>query len=239
MSIEVAQIGRVLHIALNRPEKRNALNGALCEALVTAIDDAQQNSEIGSVLLSGNGPSFCAGMDLSETADFSAIHERLFTSIDRAAKPMIAAIQGAALAGGMGLAANAHVVVASPDAKFGLTEIRIALWPVLVFRAVSLAIGERRATEMSISGRVLTAPQATEYALVTEMADNPLARATEIAAIVAAYSPSAMSAGLTYSRAIRNLAWPDAGRLGQITRATLMSHPDFKSAVAAFLTKNQ
>ncbi len=237
MSIEVAQIGRVLHIALNRPEKRNALNGALCEALLATIDEAQANPEVGSVLLSGNGPSFCAGMDLSETTDFSAIHERLFTSIDRATKPMLAAVHGAALAGGMGLAANAHVVVASPDAKFGLTEIRIALWPVLVFRAVTLAVGERRATELSITGRILTAPEAKEYALVTEIAGDPLARATEIAATVAAYSRSAVSAGLAYSRAIRNLPWPDAGRLGQTTRAALMSHPDFKNAAAAFLAR--
>jgi enoyl-CoA hydratase/carnithine racemase len=239
MSIEVARIGRVLHIALNRPEKRNALNGALCEALVTAIDEAQQNSEIGSILVSGNGPAFCAGMDLSETADFSAAHERLFTSIDRATKPIIAAVQGAALAGGMGLAANAHIVVAAPDAKFGLTEIRIGLWPVLVFRAVTLAIGERRATELSITGRILTTQEAKEYELVTEIADNPLDRAVKIATAVAAYSSSAMSAGLTYSRAIRNLPWPDAGRLGQTTRAALMSHLDFKNAAAAFLAKRE
>ena len=237
MSIDVSRTGRVLHIALNRPEKRNALNGALCEALVTAIDDAQQNSEIGSILLSGNGPAFCAGMDLSETTDFSAIHERLFTSIDRTTKPIIAAVQGAALAGGMGLAANAHIVIASPDAKFGLTEIRIALWPVLVFRAVALALGERRATELSITGRILTTQEAKEYALVTEIADNPVARATEIANTVAAYSPTAMSTGLAYSRAIRNLPWPDAGQLGQTTRAALMSHRDFKNAAAAFLAK--
>jgi enoyl-CoA hydratase/carnithine racemase len=239
MSIEIARIGRVLRIALNRPEKRNALNGALCEALVAGIDDAQQNPEIGSILLSGNGPSFCAGMDLSETADFSAVHDRLFTSIDRATKPIIAAVRGAALAGGMGLAANAHIVVAAPDAKFGLTEIRIALWPVLVFRAVTLAIGERRATELSITGRFITAQEAKEYALITEITDNPLVRATEIATTVAAYSPSAMSSGLTYSRAIRHLPWSEAGQLGQTTRAALMSHPDFKSAVAAFLAKRQ
>jgi len=239
MSIEVSRIGRVLHIALNRPEKRNALNGALCEALVAAIDEAQEDPEIGSILLSGNGPVFCAGMDLSEATDFSAIHERLFTSIDRATKPIIAAVQSAALAGGMGLAANAHIIVAASDAKFGLTEIRIALWPVLVFRAVALAIGERRATELSITGRILTAQEAKEYALVTEVADDPLGRATEIATTVAAYSPTAMSAGLTYSRAIRNVPWPDAGRLGQTTRAALMSHPDFKNAVAAFLAKRQ
>ena len=178
MSIEVTRENRVLHITLNRPEKRNALNGALCHALVGAFDEADSDPNIGSVLLSANGPAFCAGMDLSETEDFADIHERLFTTINRVDKPIVAAVQGAVLAGGTGLAANAHVVVASLDARFGLVEIRIGLWPVLVFRAVSLAIGERRATELSITGRILSVDEARAWSLVTEIHDDPLEAST-------------------------------------------------------------
>lgn len=234
MSIEVTRTGRVLHVALNRPEKRNALNGALCEALVRTIDEANADSAAGAIVLSGNGPVFCAGMDLSETADYAAIHERLFTSIDRATKPLIAVVHGAALAGGMGLAANAQVVIAQPATRFGLTEIRIGLWPVLVFRAVVLAIGERRATELSITGRIIEAAEAREYGLVTELNADPLKRALEVAADISAFSASAIEAGLKYSRAIRGMAWKEAGRVGQTTRAALMSHPDFQNATAKY-----
>ncbi|MDE3196495.1 MAG: enoyl-CoA hydratase/isomerase family protein [Acidobacteriota bacterium] len=234
MSIEVRREGRVLHVALNRPEKRNALNGALCEALVQTIEEGNADTSVGAILLSGNGPVFCAGMDLSETEDFAPLHEKLFTSIERAGKPLIAAVQGAALAGGMGLAANAHIVIAHPAARFGLTEIRIGLWPVLVFRAVVLAIGERRATELSITGRLFEAGEAKEYGLVTELSEDPLKSALETAAAVSGFSANAMAAGLRYSRAIRNMDWKEAGRAGQSTRAALMNHPDFKTATAKF-----
>ena len=231
MSIEVARENRVLHITLNRPEKRNALNGVLCHALVAAFDQADSDPDIGSVLLSANGPAFCAGMDLSESEDFAGIHERLFTTINRVTKPIVAAVQGAALAGGTGLVANAHVVVASPEARFGLVEIRIGLWPVLVFRAVSLAIGERRATELSITGRILPAAEAQACGLVAEIHEDPRKRAKEIAETVAAYSGNAMRRGLEYVREIRSMEWAAAGRLGQTTRAAMLNHEDFKRAI--------
>jgi len=229
--IEVVRENRVLHITLNRPEKRNALNGELCHALVAAFDEADSDPNIGSVLLSANGPAFCAGMDLSETEDFAEIHEQLFTTINRATKPIVAAVQGAALAGGTGLIANAHVVVAGPEARFGLVEIRIGLWPVLVFRAVSLAIGERRATELSITGRILPAEEAKSCGLVAEVHEEPLQRAREIAETVAAYSANAMRRGLAYVREIRAMDWAEAGRLGQTTRAAMLNHEDFKRKV--------
>src|SRR2546423_12942633 len=132
--VEVRQDGRLVHIALNRPEKRNALSTELCRELVAAIDRADGDTGVGAILLSGNGKSFCAGMDLSEVdaADpevLGQLHDQLFTAIARVTTPIVAAIHGAALAGGTGLAANAHVVLASADATFGLTEVRIGLWP--------------------------------------------------------------------------------------------------------------
>jgi enoyl-CoA hydratase/carnithine racemase len=170
-------------------------------------------------------------MDLSETEDFAEIHEQLFTTINRVTKPVVAAVQGAALAGGTGLVANAHVVVASPQARFGLVEIRIGLWPVLVFRAVSLAIGERRATELSITGRTFPVEEAKAWGLVSEIHEDPRHRAREIAETVAAYSGNAMRRGLEYVREIRGLDWAAAGRLGQTTRAAMLNHEDFKREI--------
>src|ERR1700730_3014534 len=168
--LESSRDGRVLRLTLNRPEKRNALNGALCKELVEAIEEGDRDPGVGAILVRGAGKSFCAGMDLDEMltpaeADLGVAHERLFTIGRRVTTPIIAAVQGAALAGGTGLAANAHIVVASEDATFGLTEIRISLWPFIIFRAIVEAIGERRAVELSITGRIIDAREATSIGL--------------------------------------------------------------------------
>jgi enoyl-CoA hydratase/carnithine racemase len=240
--IEVRRDGQVLQVTLNRPEKRNALNTALCHELVEAFDRASEDPDVNAVLLAANGPAFCAGMDLRESletdpAQLAALHERLFTTIHRIRKPIIAAVHGAALAGGTGLAANAHIVVAAPDSRFGLTEIRIGLWPVLVFRAVALAVGERRATELSLTGRIFGAQEAREYGLVSEIADHPLDRAGEIAAAVAGFSSFAVSEGLGYVGEIRGKDWGEAGQIGARVRERLMASREFADNVRAFLGK--
>src|ERR1035438_3781078 len=167
-----AREGRVLHLTLARPEKRNALNLALCHDLVASIEDGAHDPQVGAILLTAEGPAFCAGMDLSEielggdSTAMDAIHEQLFTLGSRITKPLIAGVQGPALGGGTGLIANCHVVVAGPDARFGLTEIRLGLWPFLIFRAVSIALGERRTVELSLTGRIFPAAEARELALI-------------------------------------------------------------------------
>jgi len=235
--IEVTSQNRVLHVALNRPEKRNALNSALCGQLIAVFDEAEADLRVGAILLSGNGPAFCAGMDLREMEP--AHHERLFTTINRIRKPIVAAVHGAALAGGTGLAANAHIVVAHPEARFGLTEIRLGLWPVLIFRACALAMGERRATELSLTGRIFGAAEAREYGLVTEIAEDPLTRASEIAATVSEYSPVAIAEGLDYVHQIRGEDWAKAGQRGQAMRDRLMQTEAFKKGVQDFLAKRE
>ncbi len=240
--IEASQQGRVLHLALNRPEKRNALNTELCRALLEAFAQADHDPTIGAILLSGNGPAFCAGMDLKEALEqgddnLADLHERLFSVIERTRKPIIAAVHGAAIGGGTGLVANAHIVIASPDARFGLTEIKLGLWPVMIFPAVALAIGERRATALSIAGRFFDGTEAHQYGLVTELSENPLDRAEDQAEEVAEYSANAMSLGLAYSRRIRNMPAKEVAEEGRRTRAELMAHPDFAKGVETFFNR--
>jgi enoyl-CoA hydratase/carnithine racemase len=236
--IEVGQQARVRTVTLNRPEKRNALNLELCRLLVDALDQADTDRSVGAIVLNANGPAFCAGMDLNESPD-AAVHERLFTTIHRVRTPIIAAVHGAALAGGTGLVANAHIVFARPDSYFGLTEIRIGLWPVIVFRAVVQAMGERRAVELSLTGRGFSAAEALSYRLVTGIADDPLGSATDLAAKIAGFSPVAVEAGLDYALRIRGLDWDHAGRVGRETRDHLLSNGDYKEGARAFLEKRQ
>ena len=175
--------GRLLRLTLNRPDKRNALNAALCRALVTALEDAARDPAVGAILLTADGKAFCAGMDLAEiepgadAEEINAVHEQLFTVGARLTKPLIAAVHGAALAGGTGLVANCHIVVAAPGATFGLTEIRLGLWPFLVYRAVAAALGDRRTMELSLTGRIFDAAEARQIGLVHEVVDAPQERA--------------------------------------------------------------
>jgi enoyl-CoA hydratase/carnithine racemase len=242
--IEITQQGRVLHVALNRPEKRNALDLQMCTDLVKTFDKSDRDHSIGAIVLSGNGPSFCAGMDLKESLEadqvqLAGIHERLYSTINRIRKPIIAAVHGAALAGGTGLVANSHIVIAHPDTHFGLTEVKIGLWPVLIFRAITHAMGERRAVELSLTARPFSAEEGREYGLVTEISTEPLARAIEIATAISAFSPVAIGVGLDYVHKIRGRDWDHAGQVGRPTRDRLLSNPDYQEGVKAFTEKRK
>jgi enoyl-CoA hydratase/carnithine racemase len=238
-----AREGRVLRLSLNRPEKRNAIDAALCRALVDALEAADTDPAIGAILLDGRGKAFCAGMDLAEietgvnTAEINAAHERLFTIGARIAKPIVAAVHGPALGGGTGLVANCHIVVAGPDATFGLTEIRLAIWPFLIYRAVSAGIGERRTLELALTGRIFDAAEARELSMVHEIAPDPLARAQEIAKSIAAFSPTAIQNGMAFVQQARGLPLQQAGEVAQQFRNQIFMSPDFKEGIRAFREK--
>jgi enoyl-CoA hydratase/carnithine racemase len=155
----------------------------------------------------------------------------------RLEKPLIAAIQGAALGGGTGLVANCHVTVSSAEATFGLTEIRLGLWPFLVFRAVSNALGERRTVELSLTGRVIPAQEARELGLIHEIADNPVARAHEIAKQLSEASPTAIQNGLSFVQQVRGMNWQKAGEVARLVRDDVFTSDDFVEGVRAFLEK--
>jgi enoyl-CoA hydratase/carnithine racemase len=243
-SLQISQEGRVLHLALNRPERRNALNADLCTSLGAALEKAENDAGVGAVLLSGNGKSFCAGMDLHEVlsttgGDINEIHERIFSAGIRLTKPLIAAVHGAALAGGTGLAANCHIVVAADDATFGLTEIRIGLWPFVIFRTVVAALGQRRATELALTGRIFGANEAREYGLVHQVVEPAvlMERAQEIAGGIAQASPSAIHAGLAFVRDARGKSWEEAGTLARRMRNEVFRSADFQEGIRAFQEK--
>jgi enoyl-CoA hydratase/carnithine racemase len=241
MLVAVQQDSRVLRLTLNRPEKRNALNVALCQELIAAIEKADTDPAVGAILLTGNGKAFCAGMDLSEAlqpdrTEMDEVHEKLFTIGYRLRKPIVAGVHGAALAGGTGLAANAHILVAGDDAQFGLTEIRIGLWPILIFRAMKAAVGERRATELALTGRRFTAQEAVTIGLAHEVSSTPIERAEAIAKQISEFSADAIGAGFNYVNQTRDKSWDEAGRIGREIRAKALDSPDFKEKVNAFLS---
>jgi enoyl-CoA hydratase/carnithine racemase len=240
--LQIQRQGRLLLVGLNRPEKRNALNIQLCRELVRALEAAEQDPEVGAILLTGNGKCFCAGMDLGEISDgntdeMSSVQEQLFTIGARLGKPLVGAVHSAALAGGTGLAANCHIVIAREDALFGLTEIRLGLWPFLVFRAVTAAIGERRTVELALSGRIIPAAEAREYGLVHEVATNLEQRAREVGRALAESSPTAIRRGLDFVHEARGKDWKSAGEIARRIRDEVFESKDFQEGLQAFREK--
>ena len=241
----VQQKQRVLQITLNRPDKRNALTCEMCSGIADAVASAQTREDIGSILISAAGQVFCAGMDLDEAVlphhNLTAAHEDLFTMGARSLKPIVICVNGPALGGGLGLVAQGHVVLAAQSAVFGLPEIRIGLWPFLVYRSVEAALGARRTLELSLVGRVFHASDALQWGLVHQLcpAGEACERANALARDLGKASPKAIAAGMQYFRDSRGKSPKEAGEIAAALRSELMASGDFQEGCAAFKEKRE
>ncbi len=164
---------------LNRPEQRNALSIDLIKAISNGLADLRSDQSIRAVVLTGEGTCFCSGMDLkevylddgSEATTIYALREfaDLLSDIHRYPKPVIAALNGDALAGGAGLALACDLVVASPSARIGYPEVRSGMVAAIVMRDLVAAVGDRKARELLLTGRPISAAEAERYALVNQL----------------------------------------------------------------------
>jgi enoyl-CoA hydratase/carnithine racemase len=245
MSVIVSSSHRILRITLNRPEKRNALNKQMTAEIVDAVTGAQERRDIACILMRANGSVFCAGMDLDEAStdrpELSALHEKLFTIGLKSLKPIVAVVNGAALGGGLGLAAQAHMMYAGDGAVFGLPEIQVGLWPFLVFRCVSSALGQRRTLAISLSGRSFSAAEAHEWGLVHRVLPGPEIeeRGHAMARRLAKASPMALALGMRYVKESAGKSWDEAGELAATLRVKLMESGDFQEGREAFKQKRE
>lgn len=243
--------GEIARITLNRPDKRNAINPQMMCDLQTAFDTIEK-SHSRLVILTGSGKCFCAGMDLdmlatiakqsaAENQEDSRRIAKLLRRIWSFPRPLIAAVNGAAYAGGCGIATLCDFTLASPEAKFGYTEVKIGFLPAIVSVFLTRQIGEKRSRDLLLTGRIISAEQAMDYGLVTEVvpAESLLDRANALADELMAASPSSLTRAkhlLTSSAA--------AGIDHDLERAILENArirctPDFKEGVASFLEKRK
>src|SRR3974390_1661709 len=166
-------------ITFNRPDKRNALSTQMIAELQTALDTIEKSQTRG-VIITGTGKAFCAGIDLellqtiaqqtpAENQEDSRRIAKMFRKIWSFSRPMIAAVNGPALAGGCGIATLCDYTLAVPEAKFGYTEVRIGFIPALVSVFLTRQIGEKRARDLLLSGRLVDAQEAQQMGLVTEV----------------------------------------------------------------------
>ena len=248
-TILVADEGWVRTITLNRPERRNAMTPEMQMELIAALEEAGA-SECRVVVLAGAGEAFCSGLDLAvlqKAKDKSAAEHRedatriarLFRTLYELPKPTIAAVQGAAVAGGTGLATICDFTLAVPAAKFGYTEVRIGFVPALVSAYLVLQIGEKRARDLLLTGRLFDAAEGFRLGLVTEVVEDLPGSVKALAERLVMNSPASMSATKRLLAA-QNRAWLDAAiELAMEANTAARETADFSEGVAAYLEKRK
>jgi methylglutaconyl-CoA hydratase len=242
--------GGVLTLTLSRPEKRNALNAALVEALHQALERADLDPDVRVVALRGAGKDFCAGADLDEllaSADSSPGENeasalrlgRAMLRIRQIPKPVVAVIHGRALAGGAGLATACDIVLAAAGAQLGYPEIRRGFVPAMVMAFLRPAVGEKLACDLVLTGRLLGAAEALQAGLVSRVVpDEDLERAAEtLLAELAQASGSAMALTKQLYYQLDGRSVDQGVILGARVNAVARQTPEFRSAIAGFLGK--
>ncbi|PYU10058.1 MAG: enoyl-CoA hydratase [Acidobacteria bacterium] len=182
-------------ITLNRPEKRNAISTEMIEELLAALEEAEA-SPARVVILTGAGKAFCSGMDLDALAALASKRmARMFRRLWSYSKPLIAAVNGPAIAGGCGIATLCDFTLAVPEAKFGYTEVRIGFIPAIVSVFLIRQIGEKRARDLLLTGRIFDAEEAQRMGLVTEVVSREelMDIARELAGALVAASPTSLA----------------------------------------------
>lgn len=244
---------RVATITIDRPDKRNALNSKVVSELLAAFQTAEQAEDVKVVILRGNGKAFCAGADLDYLRQLQAFDfeqnlqdsnhlKSLFEWIYKMGKPVIAMIQGHAIAGGAGLATICDFAFSVPEAQFGYTEVRIGFIPAIVMTFLVRKIGETRAKELLMSGDLIDAETAVRYNMI-----NKLIPAEDIENEVIAFAERLCTQNSGQSMAITKKMLGDiqhfpiseafnfAARMNARARAS----EDCKKGIASFLNKEK
>jgi methylglutaconyl-CoA hydratase len=241
--------GELATITLNRPEKRNAISPETIGDILGVLDEAER-SPARAVILTGAGNAFCAGMDLEALRNLATQTQeqhvadaermgKMFYRVYSFPKPLIAAVNGPAIAGGTGIATLADFTLAVPEAKFGYTEARIGFLPAVVSVFLLRQVGEKVARELLLTGKIFDATEAHRLGLVTEIvpADKLMNAARELGRTLAAMSPTSLTAT---KRLI--LGWSEAEIQRDLAvavreSAEIRRTADFREGLSAFLEK--
>jgi enoyl-CoA hydratase len=248
-NIRTEDNGRIRHIVINRESKLNALNKDTLFELHIALADALHNDKIGGLIITGAGPkAFVAGGDIAEFKGMDAEgarnlahenHKNIFNLIDNFSKPVIAAINGFALGGGLELAMACHIRIASDNAKMGMPEVNLGIIPGYGgTQRLTQLVGKGKALELIMTGDIITAAEAYQLGLVNLVVsqDHLLGRAEEILQKILTKAPLAIAAVITAV----NAAQTATGFETETEEfAKCFGTDDFKEGVDAFLNKRK
>lgn len=251
--VRVEVRGQIARVSMVRAEKHNALDWPMFKALEAAAAELHERSDVRAVVLSGEGPSFCSGLDIASFAESGRPIDDLMlpregdsanlaqaVSIDwqRLPMPVIAALHGATFGGGAQIALGADIRIAAPDARISILEIKWGLIPDMgLTRTLPRLVSSDVAKELTFTGRIVDGAEARELGLVTRVADDPKTAALEMAAQIAARSPHAIRSG----KQLLNESWvePEEQTLAleaELQRA-LLGSPNQIAAITAGLSK--
>lgn len=208
----------VLWLTINREERRNAISPAVLAGLSEAITRASADRAVRAVVITGAGErAFCAGADLqtgtSFKFDYSEPHvgfANLFRVARRATVPLIARVNGACMAGGMGIMSMCDMAVASPKAIFGLPEVKVGLFPAQVLSVLDKLLPRRVLAEMCITGEPISAAQALEYGLINHVREDLDAGVDWLLGRLLDKSPAAIRRGLYTMKKIEMMAFEES-----------------------------
>ncbi len=243
--------GHRANLTINRPDKRNALTGQTIRELVRAFEDCKADPEIRVVVLAGAGDkAFCAGADLSEQQRSANEYQRyveretflkLWKIVPNLGKPVIARVQGLALAGGMGLAINCDFVIASENARFGTPEINVGMFPMMISAVLFRNMSRKKALDLMFTGRQMDAAEAERAGLVTRVvpADKLEAEVDALAEELGAKSPAILKLGKDALYNSSELSFAEAlDYLSTMLSMTMMTD-DSKEGLTAFVEKRK
>jgi len=232
--------GRVMVITLNRPEAMNAINGALSEGLRSAVQDLDSDSGLTAGVVTGAGKGFCSGMDLKAFSRGEDIGPMLEFVQNGATKPLVGAIEGFALAGGLELALSCDLLVAARGAKLGIPEVGVGLFAAGagLFRLPS-RVGYGTAMEMAITGDPITAEEAADHGLVSRLTEpgEALGAALVLAERIARNAPLAVAASKQLIRASQGATEEELWKIQRPHMATVWKSDDAKEGPRAFAEK--
>lgn len=230
-----------LVLTIERPERRNALNADVIRALHEALHRAKSDDTVRAVVLTGAGDeAFCAGADLGANAfEFDhATPTSAYADLLRTARtldvPLVARVNGACMAGGMGLLAMCDLAIASSRAIFGLPEAKVGVFPMQVLAVLQAQVPQRCLVQLCLTGDPIDAARAREIGLINEVADDLDGALERLLSRLVSNSPTALRRGLYAMKAMRSMSFEEAIAFGEGQIGLLAMTQDAREGIAAF-----
>jgi methylglutaconyl-CoA hydratase len=250
-TLRLAHDAGIATITLNRPDKRNAISYELIEELLAALDEVAHSSAL-VLILTGAGKAFCSGMDLEnlkalvgrspgQNVKDSETMAHLFRSLYDFPRPTLAAVNGAAIAGGCGLATLCDFTLAVPEAKFGYTEVRIGFVPAIVSTFLLRQIGEKHARDLLLTGRIIAAEEAHRIGLINEIVppETLIQRARKLALQLLENSPASLACTKRLLSEHARVELDAQIRSAVRENAAIRATRDFREGISSFLEKRK
>lgn len=251
-TILLTESANIATVTFNRPDKRNAVSFELVHDVLSALDHLEKSDQSQVVIFTGAGKAFCAGLDLEELKGLiGKSHEQnladsrtmadLFRRIYDFPKPTIAAVNGAAIAGGTGIATMCDFTLAVPEAKFGYTEVKIGFVPAIVSSYLVFQVGHKIARDLLMTARLFDAAEAHKIGLVNELVApaDLMPRAHGLANLLLENSPSSVRATKRLINGFIKAALDAQVAQAVEDNARIRTTADFKEGVSSFLEKRK